>query len=146
MNEALNGLEAVLPVLARLGRILERTPTALPLPQYRLLAMVARGESRASSLAARLPVAKPTVTATVDALEVAGLLRRERHEVDGRVTRLSVTSSGLDALRATNDALAERLRPYFSAVSDPVALIKLLGELGDALETRKPPARDGRAE
>jgi DNA-binding MarR family transcriptional regulator len=134
METSLTALDEVLPVLARLGRILERTDTELPLPQYRLLSLIARGENRASRLAARLPVTKPTVTFTVDALLRNGLLQRNRDDVDARVSRLTLTDAGRAALRATNQALTARIGPYLEAVSDPPRLVELLIELGVEIE------------
>jgi DNA-binding MarR family transcriptional regulator len=138
-------LDAAVQVLARLARMLEQTPTELPLAQFRVLALVASGERRASRLASRLPVAKPTVTAAVDALVAAGLLVRERDVTDGRVVSLAITARGRAVLKATGDALAARLRPHIAAVSEPARLLGLLVELGDAID-RSHEIRPGRAE
>lgn len=132
--DELPGLDAAVQVLARVGRILEKTSAELPLAQYRVLALVATGEGRASRLASRLPSAKPTVTAAVDSLIAGGSLVRERDEADGRVITLSITSQGRRALKATSDALTARLRPHIGAVSDPGKLLSLLVELGEAID------------
>jgi DNA-binding MarR family transcriptional regulator len=126
-------LQNSLRVLARIARIMEQT-TTLPLAHYRLLALVASGEEVSSRIAARLPVSKPTVTATVDALAAQGLLARERHESDGRSTRLRLTSAGRKVLAQTNDELAERLGPAIYQVSQPDLLVSLLVELGEVIE------------
>ena len=52
--------------LARLSRLLERGAGELSLPQFRVLAMVEDGGDRASWLADRLALAKPTITALVE--------------------------------------------------------------------------------
>jgi DNA-binding MarR family transcriptional regulator len=127
-------LETAIHVLARLARMLDQTPTKVPLAQFRVLSLVASGEKRAGRLASRLPVAKPTVTAAVDALVAAGHLVRQRDATDGRVVSLAITARGRTAMKATGDALAARLRPYIAAVSDPDRLLSLLVELGDAIE------------
>jgi DNA-binding MarR family transcriptional regulator len=131
-----SSLEDAIQVLVRVGRILDQTPTPLPLAHYRVLALVASGERRASRLASRLPVAKPTITSAVDALATAGLLVRRRDDIDGRVVSLSVTESGRMVLHATTEALVEKLQPFFAAVSDPKALIHLLVEVGEAIDSR----------
>ena len=151
-GDDLRDLDAAVRVLARVGRILAQTPAELPLAQFRLLALVASGERRASRLASRLPVAKPTVTAAVDALVAAGSLVRERDPSDSRVVTLAITPRGRAALNATGDALAARLLPHITAVSDPERLLGLLVELGDAIdrshetdrthETRRAPVPD----
>lgn len=132
--EDLPQLDAVVQVLARLARMLEQASAPLPLAQYRVLALVASGERRASRLAWRLPVAKPTVTAAVDALVAAGSLVRKRDAADGRVASLTITPRGRAALKATAGALAARLRPHIGAVSDPEGLLSLLVELGEAID------------
>jgi DNA-binding MarR family transcriptional regulator len=126
-------LENCLRVLARIARIMEQT-TTLPLAHYRLLALVASGEQVSSRIAARLPVSKPTVTATVDTLAAQGLLARERHESDGRSTRLRLTSAGRAILAQTNHELADRLGPAISQVSEPDLLVSQLVELGEVIE------------
>ena len=59
-----------LPVrtLARVARLLERSCGDLTLPQYRLLAMIGDGSERATALAGRLALTKPSVSTMVDAL------------------------------------------------------------------------------
>ena len=62
--------------LARISRLLENSSGELSMPQYRLLAMVAEGDERASNLAGRLALAKPTITAAVDGLVERGMVDR----------------------------------------------------------------------
>ena len=71
-------------VLARLARVLERADDELSLPQYRVLLMVSAGDERASLLASRLALAKPTITAVVDGLVERGYLQRSEVVGDRR--------------------------------------------------------------
>src|SRR5262249_17877418 len=63
VTEALDG---AVQALARLSRLLERAAAPLSLADYRALAAILAGEERASRLAERLAVGKPSISATVD--------------------------------------------------------------------------------
>ncbi|HEY9474828.1 MAG TPA: MarR family transcriptional regulator [Mycobacteriales bacterium] len=128
-------LRAAIRALARLTRLLDHTDTGLSLPQYRLLALVDRGDKRSSRLASRLVVTRPTVTALADGLVAAGYLTRIREPRDGRVVRLGPTQAGRTALEHADTALADRFAPLFGATSNPDALLALLGQAGAALDT-----------
>src|SRR6266516_3236126 len=80
-------------------RALERACTELTLPQYRLLALIVRGEERASGLAGQLALARPTVSAAVETLVANGLVERTSVRGDRRGIRLTVTPAGRAALR-----------------------------------------------
>src|ERR1700728_2063445 len=67
--------------LARATRILERGSGELSLAHYRVLSAIASGDERASRVAKRLAIGKPTVSAAVEALAQRGLLVRSA--VDG---------------------------------------------------------------
>ena len=71
--------------LARASRLLERATDELSLGHYRVLAAVAAGEERASRVASRLALGKPTVSATVESLCERGLVARARVAGDQRV-------------------------------------------------------------
>ena len=68
--------------LALLARVLERAAGDLTLPQYRVLALVAAGDERATRLAGRLAITKPSVSAVVDGLVERGFLAREPVKAD----------------------------------------------------------------
>src|SRR5439155_17389837 len=117
-----------------LARVLEHTCTDLSLPQYRVLAIVAEGDERASRLADRLALAKPTVTAVVDGLVERGLLKRSTVVGDRRVVQLGITAAGRRALAATDKALAARLDALFQRCDDPAAVVAALDQLRHALD------------
>jgi DNA-binding MarR family transcriptional regulator len=60
-------IEAV-RALARATRVLERASGELSLAHYRVLAAIASGDERASRVANRLAIGKPTVSVAVEAL------------------------------------------------------------------------------
>ncbi len=109
--------------LARLARVLERACTDLDPPvtlaQYRLLAMVADGADRASQIAGRLALTKPTVSATVDTLVERGLVTRTVVDDDRRALRLQITDDGRVALGVAEAAMRERLDDVVGRVDDP---------------------------
>lgn len=130
-DSADSALLAGIDSLLRVERLLERVPTPLTVPQYRILRMVEAGGERAARLADRLAVRKPTLTAVADGLVQAGFLVRETEVVDRRVVRLCLTERGAEALQETERAYVERVRPVIERASDPMRLLELLAELQD---------------
>lgn len=130
-DSADSALLAGIDSLLRVERLLERVPTPLTVPQYRILRMVEAGGERAARLADRLAVRKPTLTAVADGLVQAGFLVRETEVLDRRVVRLCLTERGAEALQETQRAYVERVRPVIERASDPMRLLELLAELQD---------------
>jgi DNA-binding MarR family transcriptional regulator len=100
---------AAVRAVARLARVLERASGDLSMAHYRVLAAVADGDERASRVAARLALGKPTISASVDALCRRGLLTREDVVHDQRATTLRLTDAGATALHAAETAMTQRL-------------------------------------
>jgi len=98
-------------ILARLARLAERVcqETGISLPQYRLLVSISGQPPRASELAARVGVSRPTLTSLVDGLEQAGLLKRQPVPSDRRGIQLVPTPAGRDAVTRAEDALTKRM-------------------------------------
>jgi DNA-binding MarR family transcriptional regulator len=130
---------AAVRTLARLSRLLERGGGGLSLPQFRLLAMVENGQ-RASFLANRLAVAKPTVTALVDGLVERGYVSRSQSPDDRRATQIALTPAGRRALKAAETDMADRLEGLLERTADRRAVLDALaamqGALEEALEAR----------
>src|SRR5437588_6839148 len=126
--------------LARLARMLERGAGDLSLPQFRVLALVDEGGERASQLAERLAVGKPTVTAVVDGLVDRGYLKRTADCDDRRATKITLTSAGRRALYDAETAMGARLHDVLAYADDPEAVERALNDLAEAI-TR---ARDER--
>jgi DNA-binding MarR family transcriptional regulator len=128
-----NAHAAVL-ALTRAARLLERALPELSMADFRMLSAVAGGEARASRLAHRLAVGKPTVSATVDSLVRRGLLTREVHGPDQRAVDLALTPAGEAARARAETALATVVVDVAARTSDPTAVLASLAAFGDGLE------------
>lgn len=82
----------------------------ISLPQYRLLNLLAEGTALPSSLADRLNLRRPSITAVVDGLVSRGLVAREHDSADRRKVSHSITPAGRGALGAADRAVDARLR------------------------------------
>jgi len=120
--------------LARLARVLERSCGEITLPQYRLLAMIAEGSERATALAGKLALAKPSVSAMVDALVERNLVTRAGVDGDRRAIRLQLTAGGEAALRSAEATMAENLQPLLDRCGDPELVEAALAQLTSALD------------
>lgn len=125
----LTGIDALLWV----GRLLERVPTPVSVPQYRILRRVEAGGDRAARLAESLAVRKPTLTAVVDGLVQAGFLLRETDAADRRAVHLRLTDRGTTALRETERAYRDRVHGIAERLDDPDEFLTLVAGL------RQPP-------
>ena len=137
-------MDTAVLTLARLARLLERACTELTLPQYRLLAMIADGAERASQIAGRLALTKPTVSATIDTLVERGLVTRAVVDDDRRALRLQISAEGRTVLGGAERAMRERLDDLLMRVDDPDAVQLVLAQLGDALDERREQRRTAR--
>jgi len=120
--------------LTRLARMLERGAGDLSLPQFRVLAVVEEGGGRASQLADRLAVAKPTITAAVDGLVERGYLKRSADSDDGRATKITLTAAGRKALYGAEHAMHARLHDVMAHADDPAAIERALEDLAAAVD------------
>ncbi|HEX4306165.1 MAG TPA: MarR family winged helix-turn-helix transcriptional regulator [Solirubrobacterales bacterium] len=120
--------------LARMARQLERSSGDLNLAHYRVLAAVADGDERASRVADRLALGKPTVSAAVESLTKRGLLSREDAAEDRRAATLALTPAGEAALAAVEDEMLGRLDDLCARTPDPDAVLGSLARLGEALD------------
>lgn len=108
-------------------------PLGLTPAQERALRTITRSEEppRMTELADHLGIAPRSVTTVIDALERAGLVRREIDPRNRRAIRLHLTDEGLavrDGMREARRRAAEDLFAPLSA-ADRQALAKLLGLL-----------------
>lgn len=120
--------------LARASRILERASGELNLAHYRVLSAIASGDERASRIAARLALGKPTISATVDSLRQRGLLSRTEESSDQRVAVLRLTDSGRALLDGVEAEMLRRLADLQARVPDGERLIESLVWLGRAID------------
>ena len=120
--------------LARVARLLERSSGDLNLAHYRVLSAIAEGSERASRVADRLALGKPTVSAAVESLTKRGLLLREDVADDRRATTLSLTPAGEEALAAVDREMLGYLDELLARTPDPARVLESLGQLGTALD------------
>jgi DNA-binding MarR family transcriptional regulator len=123
-----------LRALARISRLLERVSGELSLAHYRVLAGIAAGDERASRLAVRLALGKPTISAAVDSLSQRGLIERTTVEGDQRATALRLTDVGRSVLEQAEATMLERLSVVWDRLPDAGRLVESLVSAGAALD------------
>lgn len=118
-TEAILGV-GVGQVAARLAKQVERALDAVDLSvsQYRLLAYLSEGPSQASTLAERLIVSRPSVTALADGLVERGLVTRAAAEGDRRRVMHVLTDEGRKFVKAADRAIEERLSGLAARLSE----------------------------
>jgi len=130
MGSEPDDLIAAARAVAFTARRLERSLGEMTLPQFRVLALVASSTERASRIAERAAVTRPSLTGLLDGLEARGWVRRVVVDGDRRGVLLEVTADGRAALTAADRAMAASLDDLLGA--DHEALRGLLA-LGTAL-------------
>ncbi|MGA8207531.1 MAG: MarR family winged helix-turn-helix transcriptional regulator [Candidatus Dormiibacterota bacterium] len=123
--------------LSRLARILERASGELSLSHYRVLAMVAAGDGRASRLAGRLALGKPAISAAVESLVSRGLLSRSGSDPDRRAIRLQITAKGIKALTTAESLMCLALDDLLRHATNPRAILAVISDLSLALDRRQ---------
>jgi DNA-binding MarR family transcriptional regulator len=119
---------------ARLSRLLERAAGDLGLAHYRVLSAVADGEGRASRVAERLALGRPTVSAAVESLCRQGLVERREAPGDLRAVDLGLTPEGSARLDDIERHLVAALHELCRRIPDGPALTAGLATLGPALD------------
>jgi long-chain acyl-CoA synthetase len=106
--------------IARLAKLVEAATALLDLslPQYRLLALLVDGAAMSSTLAERLTVKPPTVTAVVDGLVARGLVTRQVDPNDRRRLPLALTAAGSALLGRANALVGGALRDSLGLVGE----------------------------
>ena len=136
--------DAHIRTLTRLARLLERGAGDLSLSQFRILALVEDGGERASELADRLALAKPTITAAVDGLVDRGYLTRSADCSDRRATKITITAAGRAALYDAEHAMHARLHDILAHADDPAAIERALEDLAHAVDRARAQRLAGR--
>ena len=126
---------AAVQALTRVSRFLERAATELSLPDFRVLSAVDSGEARASRVAARLAIGRPTISAAVDALCKRGLLERAVVDGDQRAASLTLTAEGAAVRQRVEDSLVEALQALCDRTQDADRVIESLAWLGSSIES-----------
>ncbi len=121
--------------LSRLSRVLETASPELSLAHYRVLSAVASGDERATRIASRLALGKPSVSSAVEALAARGLIVRSEVADDQRATCLGLTDDGRTLLAEVEAAMSARLRAVAERTASPVALLDALVAIQPALDS-----------
>jgi len=97
----------------------------LSLSQYRVLGLLAEGMTLPSSMADRLDVRRPSITAVVDGLVSRDYVVRTHEADDRRQVTHGITEAGRNALAAADRAVDTRLCSILEYLEDD-------GEMADA--------------
>ena len=97
--------------MARLAKLLELALAEIDLSpsQYRVLMLLADGSTAASTLASKLAVSPPSVTAMIDGLVARGLVQRRASASDRRRVDHLLTRKGVSMLEDADRVAARRL-------------------------------------
>ena len=120
--------------IARASRLLERASGEVSLAHYRVLSAIASGDQRASRIAERLALGKPTVSTAVDALCQRGLLVRAGLEGDQRVVTLRLTPEGEALLERVETNMIAQVDDLGRRTPDGDRMLEALVWLGAAIE------------
>jgi long-chain acyl-CoA synthetase len=100
----------------------------MTLPQYRLLSLVATAPERASRLADRASVTRPSLTGILDGLVTRGWVARSDVDGDRRGVTLTITAAGQQAYDDATAATTSGLDELISG-ADPKTRAKILAGL-----------------
>ncbi|HEY1531067.1 MAG TPA: MarR family winged helix-turn-helix transcriptional regulator [Galbitalea sp.] len=120
--------------LSRLSRIVERASDELSSADYRVMSAIAGGEARASRLASRLLLGKPTISSTVDSLSKRGLIVKSSVAGDNRAIQLSLSDKGAAVFSRMETRMVRQLELLAERTSDPRGTIAALDRLGIVIE------------
>jgi DNA-binding MarR family transcriptional regulator len=127
--------------VARLARQVEIALATIDLTtaQYRTLTQLGDGAEASSSLAAKLAVSRPTVTAVVEGLVERGLVDRRHSAQDRRRVSVDLTESGRQMLARADAVVGTKLAGLLAAVSPGQAAEAVSGivQWGSAMDANK---------
>src|SRR5215469_3390336 len=127
----------------RRAQMSQLAPLGLTPAQERALRLITRSEEplRMAELADQLRVVPRSVTTVIDALEHAGLVRREIDPANRRAIRLHLTGKGLAVREEMRQARRQASEDLFAPLSpgERDQLIRLLSVLDDAPGDETPP-------
>jgi DNA-binding MarR family transcriptional regulator len=130
-------LTAAVRALAVGARVLERTLDDMTLPQFRVLALISSAPERASHLAEKAAVSRPSLTGLLDGLEARGWVERSDVEGDRRGVTLELTKAGAAALRHAERAMAGALDEVLAHADDRAAIVTGLTQFGLAMKEHR---------
>src|SRR5204862_3557768 len=139
LTEAPDHIHAAAIHALRHGRR-EDPATGVPPAQLSALAVLVFGGPRTlGELAAAEQVRPPTMTRIVQALEVGGLVRRERDADDRRVHRLHATANGRRVMQRGRERRVANLATLLDRLSlDEIARVREAAELVERALAQQP--------
>jgi long-chain acyl-CoA synthetase len=127
--------------VARLGRQVEIALADIELTtaQYRTLTQLGEGAEASSSLAAKLAVSRPSVTAVVEGLVERGLVDRRHTDEDRRRVSVNHTPAGRQVLARADEAVSARLAELLAGVSlrQAAQAVNGITQWGKAMDAKK---------
>jgi DNA-binding MarR family transcriptional regulator len=120
--------------MSRLSRIVERASDELSFADYRVMSAIAEGEARASRLASRLLLGKPTISSTVDSLSRRGLIVKSTVEGDNRAVELALSAEGALLFERMEARMVRQLELLASRTPEPAVVVRSLVQLGVVIE------------
>ncbi|MET0813097.1 MAG: MarR family transcriptional regulator [Microbacterium sp.] len=116
----LHDIETLITASATLTRIAAlETGNETPAAQWRTLALLRdHGPLRVGELATASRVSQPGMTRLLGQMVDAGLVEREQDAADSRVSIVSATTAGLEALDAWRAQLTAALAPHFADLDE----------------------------
>ena len=127
-------LNQAVRALARASRVVERASLDLSFADFRVMSSIDSGEGRASRLADRLALGKPTVSATVESLSKRGLVLRAKVEGDNRAVALTLSDEGRDLFERMQARMSRQLELLAERTGQPERVIEALALLDDAVD------------
>jgi DNA-binding MarR family transcriptional regulator len=112
----------------------ERASLDLSFADYRVMSSIEGGEGRASRLADRLALGKPTVSATVESLSKRGLVVRSKVDGDNRAVALTLSDEGRDLFERMQARMSRQLELLAERTGDADRLIEALAMLDEAVD------------
>jgi len=125
-------------LVRRRGLPAEEEPQLTATQRLALLLLAGESPVRLGVLAGRMATTDATASRTVDALEAAGLVRREPDPCDRRGVLVAATPQGLALLAERRQRLVDALAHGLAGMpeEDQARLVSLLEELGELLDAR----------
>ena len=115
--EAIEQIVVAAHALTRVAAV--TTNNEAPAAQWRALSILQKeGPQRVGDLARASRTTQPGMTKLAGHLADLGLVERHRDEEDSRVTIVSVTQAGSDAIDAWRAELGQTLEPLFADLDD----------------------------
>ncbi|MBZ4023531.1 MarR family transcriptional regulator [Rhodobacter sp. TJ_12] len=120
VDESLIALRRILRATALYERDLAQAAGLTPakLRVLQIIAGRAEGAATSKALSEQMGVTQATITALVDKLVAAGLVERQRSEIDRRQSHVAITEAGRAAVKDAPDALQQRFVRAFERMQD----------------------------